>query len=786
MTTRTPRTRTAALLCATLVPAIALAQNLPMEQYYSPDGHQLLLGGQPSTGLYEKAVIRTLSLQCAQPNYWQLLEQNYQSQTDILATLTVDGTVYDSVGLRFKGQTSYFMLPANAEKMSFNVTMDHTDPDQDLMGYKTLNLNNAFEDASFLREVIYLDLIRDHVPAAKANYVHLDINGASWGIYPNVQQLNKDFISEWFQSNDGHRWRADRPDGQVGGGGGGQWGDGTAALNDLGPDTTDYQEYYTLKGTDLTANPWEALVRTCQKVDGLPQAQLFDSLPKYLDIDRTLWFLATEIAFGDDDSYVHKGKMDYYLYWEPLTGRMVPHEFDGNSVMKNNTLNWSPFYHASNVNFPLLNRLLSVPEWRQRYLAHLRTLITEKMQSATFDALVDSYVALIDAEVQADPKKLYSYNSFVTQVNALKTYIADRRNFLLANTEVAQPAPTITAVEHRVGGTPWQAPLATESPLVLATVTSGNGIFSVRLHHGTGYEGTFVRTEMFDDGLHDDGAAGDGVYAATLPPYGPNTVVRYYVEAMANNPDLTAVYAPPGAEHDVYTYTVQVETAVSSVVINELMSSNSSTVADNAGEYDDWIELYNGGATAVDLSDGFLTDDGMNLYKWRIPAGSIVQAGGYITFWADEDQDQGDGHTNFKLSGSGEELWLVNADSAVVDHVVFGAVPTDMGYARVPNGSGPFVVQAPTFAANNDLGAAVPEGDAITALAAWPNPTTGALTVRSSVPSDLELRDATGRLLWTGRINGTEEMDLTGWPAGGYVLRSSDTGAALRVMVLHH
>lgn len=774
---------TTLLLAAPLLLTSAFAQNLPMEQYYSPDGHQLLLGGLPSTGLYEKGVLRTLDLQFAQSNYWQQLQQNYQSQTDILATLTVDGTVYDSVGVRFKGQTSYMMLPPGAQKMSFNVTLDHVDPGQDLMGYTTLNLNNAFQDPSFLREVVFLDLIRDHVPAAKANYVHLNINGASWGVYPNVQQLNKDFISEWFQSNDGHRWRADRPDGQVGGGGGPSWGDGTAALNDLGPDTADYQEYYTLKGTDLATNPWEALVRTCQKVDGLPQGQLFDSLPRYLDIDRTLWFLASEIAFGDDDSYVYKGKMDYYLYWEPLTERMVPHEFDGNSVMKNNTVNWSPFYHETDVNYPLLNRLLAVPEWRQRYLAHLRTLITEKMQSPTFNALVDSYVALIDAEVQADPKKLYTYANFQTEVNGLKTYLTNRRNTLLANSEVAQPAPTITAVEHMVSGTAWQAPLPTESPVVHATVTSGNGIFAVRLYHGTGIEGTFTRTDMFDDGLHDDGAAGDGVYGATLPPYPPNTVVRYYVEAVANNPARTVVYAPPGAEHDVYTYTVQAQTAVMPVVINELMTGNTVTVTDNYGEYEDWIELFNGSAADIDLSGGFLTDDGADLFKWPIPPGSIVPAGGYITFWADEDQVQGDGHTNFKLSASGEELWLVNADSAVVDHVVFGAIAADMGYARVPNGSGPFVEQTPTFAANNDLVSAVQDAEVAAAFEAYPNPTAGALTLRCTTPMDLQLLDATGRRVWSGRVSGSTDLDLGVHAAGSYLLRST-TGEVLRVMVV--
>ena len=213
----------------------SVAQSLPSELSLSTDGRMVHTGGQPSTGRYEKGVIRTLDLQFAQANYWTLMIQNYNSHTDIRATLTVDGEVFDSVGVRFKGRTSYSQLPQSSQKKSFNLTMDHAVDGQELMGYETLNLNSGFQDASFLREVVYLDLIPDHVAAAKANFVHLDINGESWGIYPNVQQINNDFVKEWSFSNDGTLWRADRPPGSPGGPGG-MWGDGTAALNDLGPD----------------------------------------------------------------------------------------------------------------------------------------------------------------------------------------------------------------------------------------------------------------------------------------------------------------------------------------------------------------------------------------------------------------------------------------------------------------------------------------------------------------------------------------------------------------------
>ena len=64
-------------------------------------------------------------------------------------------------------------------------------------------------------------------------------------------------------------------------------------------------------------NPWDDLVRVCDVLNNTPLDSLEARIKPVLDLDRTLWFLASEIAFSDDDSYVYKGKMDYYLYWVP-------------------------------------------------------------------------------------------------------------------------------------------------------------------------------------------------------------------------------------------------------------------------------------------------------------------------------------------------------------------------------------------------------------------------------------------------------------------------------------
>ncbi len=760
-----------------------VGQNLPNTMYFVENEHTLYTNGRVSEGIYDENTLRDFQLWFSQPDYWQQLKNNYQSQTDLPATLIVEGDTFLNVGVRFKGNTSYQMAQ-NSEKKSFNLTLDYAIAGQELDGFSTFNLNNAFEDASFMREVSYLHQIRRHVPAARANYVHLFLNGVSWGIYPNVQQLNSDYVKEWFFSNDGTRWRADRPSGSGGPGGGG-WGDGTAGLNYLGPDTASYQTYYSLKSS-TKANPWDDLVNVCNVLNTTPIGNLETEIAEVLDLDRTLWFLASEIAFSDDDSYVFKGKMDYYLYWDPETQRITPLEFDGNSVMKSNSTNWGPFYNETKVNYPLLNRLLAVPGIRQRYLAHFRTLLADELNPADFNALVDQYDALINAGVVADTKKLYSTAQYGTEKTTIKTFVQNHRNNLLGNAEMNVTGPVIANATMISAAGTWADPGADEPVTVTASISSANGISSVSLYYCPAAFGNFSKTTLYDDGQHNDGPASDGVYGGQIPGFASGTLVRFYLEAAAANSAKTLTFLPTGAEHDVFYYNVGVAwTPDPPVVINEIMASNVNTAADEMGEYEDWIELFNLTDQAVNLSDYALSDNPADLRKWIFPAGSSIPAHGYLIVWADEDGSQGPLHANFKLSGSGESLSLVNEQGYFLDKISFDQQTTDMGYARLPNGTGPFVVQEPTFGAyNGTVSTLEPENLETNFIFAAPNPVREILNISltgENIAGRLVVTDATGRKIADVEAQPQQTLYVADWPSGVYLLNWGNASAKVIV-----
>ncbi|MDY0110498.1 MAG: CotH kinase family protein, partial [Candidatus Krumholzibacteria bacterium] len=148
--------------------------------------------------------------------------------------------------------------------------------------------------------------------------------------------------------------------------------------------------------------------------------------------------------------------------------------------------------------------------------------------------------------------------------------------------------------------------------------------------------------------------------------------------------------------------------AAQSPLINEFLGSNATTIADDDGDYSDWLELYNPGAATFDLTGCYLSDDAGNPLRWRFPGGSVPPQG-YLLVWAsgkDRQSPGGDLHTNFAISAGGEPLLLTAADGTTrLDETAPHALAADISYGRLPDGAAAWVEFAvPTPAASNSGG----------------------------------------------------------------------------------
>ena len=651
------------------------------------------LAAQPngSPDLYDANTLRTIYLRFHDADWYEQLGDFYRTDVDVPADLIVDGKVYQSVGIRFRGSSSYFTV--QNEKKSFNIAVDYGDDRQRLYGYKTLNLLNGHSDPSFLREILYSRIATNYIPAPKANLVKLVINGESWGVYINSQQFNKDFLDEWFGTKAGVRWKV--PPGR------------SSGLVYNGDQPSAYQESYQLKTrVEEAPNAWQDLIQLCEVLESTPDDQLESELSAILDIDRALWFLALDNVFIDNDGYFSRAS-DYALYQDPK-GRfhLLPHDSNetfrfagggGPNSWQTDGQMLSPVSQEHDMMRPVINRLFAIPHLRARYLAHVRTIVNEWLDWDQLQPIIAEYQSLVDTDVKADDKKLYAYEAFATShikdqggggqggrgrraTPSFKRFVEERAEYLLNHPEINKPTPTIVSVS-----TP-KDPMANQPVQITVEIGGDVGVNAVILYYADGRLASFQSVPMSKDGA---------VYVGEIPAFPAGKKIRYYVEARSAKSDGATTFFPAQTEFAPLTYRVIASLADSSpVVINELMASNTKSLADPQGDNDDWIELHNVSDYAVNLSGMYLTDNQNNPRKWQFPDDTQIAPGGYLIVWADEDGNAEPGlHANFKLSRNGETVMLVDTDqrgNQVLDVIKFETQGEDVALGRVPNGVGDF------------------------------------------------------------------------------------------------
>ncbi|MGB4205790.1 MAG: CotH kinase family protein [Bacteroidales bacterium] len=137
-------------------------------------------------------------------------------------------------------------------------------------------------------------------------------------------------------------------------------------------------------------------------------------------------------------------------------------------------------------------------------------------------------------------------------------------------------------------------------------------------------------------------------------------------------------------------YFVTYQADAQNITLNEFMSSNSSTIADEDGDFEDWIEIYNYGTTPVGLDDFGLSDKPGQPFKWVFPD-IVIQPGEYLIVWASgKNRTDPDAplHTNFSIKADGEQLTLTNPSGIAISIVQPVALQSDISYGRSPDGTG--------------------------------------------------------------------------------------------------
>lgn len=741
--------------------------------------------------LYDINTIQTIEIVFAQSNWDALLDAEKAGDNNYTEaqTVTINGTVFNQVGVKYKGNSSY---NANQTKNPFHIELD-TYVDQNYEGITDLKLSNVIFDPSFVRETVSYNIVRNYMHAPQSNYANVYVNGTLIGLYTNVESISKKFVNNHFGSNDNAFFSCSPPDGA------GPQSTNLPNLEYLGTNSANYEDAYEIKSDDETDPTiaeahWNDLIELTNILNNN-----IANIETVLDVDRALWMLAFDNVLVNLDSYIGQFKQNYYLYKDNY-GRFNPVVWDlnmsfgtfsmtgegggpgpggGNLNTTTQKAQMDHLLHDTSADFPLMSKLLAVPIYKKMYLAHYKTILTEQITNSNYLTLANDYQNIIDASVQADVNKFYSYTQFGGNINTdynigmntapgLTNLMNARGNYLSALSDFTVTQPTISNV------LPSNA-----SPEIGTTISITSNVIdtntdAVFLGYRSDQNAPFVKTLMYDDGNHNDGSANDDVYGADLEISAE--YMQYYI--YAENDDIGA-FSPARAEHEFYDIDVTYATiAVGDLVINELMASNATTVTDQDGEYDDWVELYNNSSQTVSLDNLYMSDDPTDLLAWQFPSGITIAPGEYLIVWCDKDEDQVGLHADLKFSAGGESAILSYADGTIIEDITFGEQTEDMGYARIPNGTGDFVIQSPTFGANNES-LSVEDYELSNSFKSYPNPTNGIFTIESASHNieSVTVFNIQGQVLFQNRFqNQTHvELDVSSYSKGVYMINVNES-----------
>ncbi len=163
-------------------------------------------------GFFDKDSLRDIYLDFYDPNYHNVLVNSWYYTPDarIPAKLTLNGIEYDSVGVRYKGNST-FCLPNDDlnPKVPYNIDLNYWIASQKLLGYKKVKLANAWMDPTFAKDFTASKIYSKYLPSGEVNLIKLHCQGSYLGLYVNTESINKQFLQKHFNEKGGALFKCD-------------------------------------------------------------------------------------------------------------------------------------------------------------------------------------------------------------------------------------------------------------------------------------------------------------------------------------------------------------------------------------------------------------------------------------------------------------------------------------------------------------------------------------------------------------------------------------------------
>ena len=383
---------------------------------------------------------------------WADMIQNANKESFIKADVIVNGTTFKNVGIRPKGNSSLNQVTAlKSERYSLRLQFDEYVTDQTCFGLDSFVLNNMITDNTYMKEYLSYDLMKDiGIQTPYFGYATIKVNGVNSGLYLAVETYGKSYETRINGNTSGKMYNVKSMD---------------MAKNDKDknpktlqpppqenndqkkpnqtPGVNSPMMQRETKGGDLKytdddissySNIFDNVVGKATNSDfkkiikALKNLSEGNNLEKYFDIDSTLKYLAAHTFVVNLDSYSSSMAQNYYLYEYKSKITVLPWDYN---------MAWGGFQSkdsSSVVNFPidtpvsgvemsdrpLINQLLSNPDYLEKYHEYLAKILDSYFDNGKLEAKIDELNNRISKLVKEDPTKFCTFEEYKKSVETLK------------------------------------------------------------------------------------------------------------------------------------------------------------------------------------------------------------------------------------------------------------------------------------------------------------------------------------------------------------------------------
>ena len=302
-----------------------------------------------------------------------------------------DNAQVPGVMIRLKGQSSWKETIAfDADpKMQFVISFNEVDSHGRFMGMRKLELDMPRTDASFLRQRLALYALRANgVPAQCANSARLVINGEYYGLYTNIERLDKEYLERVFPGADGgDLWKGGR----------------------------------IIKTNEETFS-WDRLEQFWHGTETVAELETITDLPASV----REW--AAEAVVPHGDGY-YNGRANFFLYDHPTRGFIwLAHDLD--AAFDYLPPDTSPIYPPCMNQTPNdrlhYTMVMSDAAWQERYVDALREA-NDAYDAADLQHRAEQWSAQIADAASHDPHRSFGDDIHDGAVDSLIAYPAKRK-----------------------------------------------------------------------------------------------------------------------------------------------------------------------------------------------------------------------------------------------------------------------------------------------------------------------------------------------------------------------